>query len=51
MMTLEASLIHGLSLGVEYVNGYDIGDDDVSLYLVFDLGFIRLMFTFYKQIN
>lgn len=47
-MTLELSIIKGLSLGIEYVNGEDVGEEEVSVYVVFDLGFLRLMFTFYK---
>jgi hypothetical protein len=47
-MSLELSIIKGLSLGIEYVNGEDVGDDEVGVYVVFDLGFLRLMFTTYK---
>lgn len=47
-MSIELSIIKGLSLGIEYVNGEDVGEDDVGVYVVFDLGFLRLMFTTYK---
>ena len=47
-MSVELSIIKGLSFGVEYVNGDDIGEDDISVYVVIDLGFIRLLFTTYK---
>lgn len=48
MISMELSIIKGLSLGIEYVNGEDVGEDDVGVYVVFDLGFLRLMFTTYK---
>lgn len=48
MISMELSIIKGLSLGIEYVNGEDVGDDEVGVYVVFDLGFLRLMFTTYK---
>lgn len=47
-MSIELSVIRGFCLGVEYVNGDDIGEDEVSVYVVLDLGFIRLLFTTYK---
>lgn len=47
-MSVEMSIIRGLCFGVEYMNGEDIGDEDVSVYVVIDLGFIRLLFTTYK---
>jgi hypothetical protein len=49
-MSVELSVIRGLSLGIEYLNGDDAGDEDVSVYVVIDLGFIRLLFTTYKPI-
>lgn len=48
MISMELSIIKGLSVGIEYVNGEDVGEDDVGVYVVFDLGFLRLMFTTYK---
>ena len=47
-MNVELSVIKGFSVGVEYVNGDDVGEDDVGVYVVFDLGFLRLLFTTYK---
>jgi hypothetical protein len=47
-MSVELSVIKGFAVGVEYVNGDDVGEDDVSVYVVIDLGFIRLLFTTYK---
>jgi len=47
-MSIEMSIIRGLCFGVEYVNGEDAGEDDVSVYVVIDLGFIRLLFTTFK---
>jgi hypothetical protein len=47
-MSVELSVIKGFGVGVEYVNGEDIGDDDVSVYVVIDLGFLRFLFTTYK---
>jgi len=47
-MNIELSVIRGISFGVEYLNGEDAGDDDVSVYVVIDIGFIRLLFTTYK---
>lgn len=47
-MSVELSVIRGFALGVEYLNGEDAGDDDVSVYVVVDLGFLRLLFTTYK---
>jgi hypothetical protein len=47
-MSVELSVIKGFGIGVEYVNGDDVGEDDVSVYVVIDLGFIRLLFTTYK---
>lgn len=47
-MNVELSVIRGISFGVEYLNGEDAGDDDVSVYVVIDIGFIRLLFTTYK---
>jgi hypothetical protein len=49
-MSVELSVIRGLAFGVEYLNGEDAGDDDVSVYVVIDLGFIRLLFTTYKPV-
>jgi len=49
-MSVELSVIRGLALGIEYLNGDDIGDDEVSVYVVIDLGFIRLLFTTYKPV-
>jgi hypothetical protein len=49
-MNVELSIIKGFAVGVEYVNGDDVGEDDVSVYVVIDLGFIRLLFTTYKVI-
>jgi hypothetical protein len=48
-MSVELSIIRGLSLGIEYLNGEDAGDDDVSVYVVVDIGFIRVLFTTYKS--
>lgn len=48
-MSIELSIIRGLSLGIEYLNGEDAGDDDVSVYIVVDIGFIRVLFTTYKS--
>jgi hypothetical protein len=48
-MTLELSVIRGISFGIEYLNGEDAGDDDVSVYIVVDVGFLRLLFTTYKS--
>ena len=47
-MSVELSVILGFALGIEYLNGEDAGDDDVSVYVVIDLGFLRLLFTTYK---
>lgn len=47
-MNVELSVIRGISFGVEYLNGEDAGDDDVSVYVVIDVGFLRLLFTTYK---
>ena len=47
-MSIELSVIRGLSFGIEYLNGEDAGDDDVGVYVVIDLGFLRLLFTTYK---
>ena len=49
-MSIELSIIKGLSFGVEYVNGDDVDEEDVSVYVVIDLGFIRLLFTTYKPV-
>lgn len=49
-MSVELSVIRGFALGIEYLNGEDAGDDEVSVYVVLDLGFIRLLFTTYKAI-
>ena len=49
-MSVELSVIRGLSLGIEYLNGEDAGDDDVGVYVVIDLGFLRLLFTTYKAV-
>jgi hypothetical protein len=49
-MSVELSVIRGLSLGIEYLNGDDAGDEDVSVYVVIDLGFLRLLFTTYKPV-
>jgi hypothetical protein len=49
-MSVELSIIKGFSVGIEYVNGDDIGEDEVSVYVVFDLGFIRLLFTTYRPV-
>lgn len=49
-MSVELSVIRGFALGIEYLNGEDAGDEDVSVYVVIDLGFIRLLFTTYKPI-
>lgn len=47
-MSVELSVIRGFALGIEYLNGEDAGDDEVSVYVVIDLGFLRLLFTTYK---
>ena len=47
-MSIELSVIRGFAVGIEYLNGEDAGEDDVSVYVVIDLGFIRLLFTTYK---
>ena len=47
-MSIELSVIQGLALGIEYLSGEDAGDDDVGIYIVIDLGFIRLLFTTFK---
>lgn len=47
-MNVELSVIKGFGVGVEYVNGEDIGEDEVSVFVVIDLGFLRLLFTTYK---
>jgi hypothetical protein len=47
-MNVELSVIKGFGVGVEYVNGEDIGEEDVSVFVVIDLGFLRLLFTTYK---
>jgi hypothetical protein len=49
-MNVELSVIKGFGIGVEYVNGDDVGEDEVSVYVVVDLGFIRLLFTTYKPV-
>jgi hypothetical protein len=49
-MSVELSIIKGFGVGIEYVNGDDVGEDDVSVYVVFDLGFIRLLFTTYRPV-
>jgi hypothetical protein len=49
-MSVELSIIKGFALGIEYVNGEDVGDEEVSVYVVVDLGFLRFMFTTYKAI-
>jgi hypothetical protein len=47
-MSIELSIIRGFCVGLEYVNGDDIGEEEVSVYVVLDLGFIRLLFTTYR---
>ena len=47
-MNVELSVIKGFGIGLEYVNGDDVGEEDVSVYVVIDLGFLRLLFTTYK---
>jgi hypothetical protein len=47
-MSVELSVIRGIAFGIEYLNGDDIGDEDVSVYVVVDLGFLRLLFITYK---
>ena len=47
-MSIEMSIIQGLCFGLEYVNGEDVDDENVSVYVILDLGFIRLLFTTYK---
>lgn len=42
------SVIRGLCFGIEYMNGEEIGDEEVSVYVVLDLGFLRFLFTTYK---
>jgi hypothetical protein len=49
-MNVELSVIKGFGVGLEYVNGDDVGEDDVSVYVVIDLCFIRLLFTTYKVV-
>jgi hypothetical protein len=49
-MNVELSVIKGFGICVEYVNGDDVGEDEVSVYVVIDLGFIRLLFTTYKPV-
>lgn len=47
-MSVEMSVIRGLCFGIEYMNGEEIGDEEVSVYVVLDLGFLRFLFTTYK---
>jgi hypothetical protein len=47
-MSIELSVIRGFAIGIEYLNGDDVGEEDVGLYLVVDIGFIRLLFTTFK---
>lgn len=47
-MTLELSVIKGLCFGIEYVNGEDLDDEEVGVYVVIDLGFLRLLLTTYR---
>ena len=47
-MSVELSVIRGFAIGIEYLNGDDVGEEDVGLYLVLDIGFIRLLFTTFK---
>ena len=47
-MSVELSVIRGFAIGIEYLNGDDVGEEDVGLYLVIDIGFIRLLFTTFK---
>lgn len=47
-MSLELSVIRGLSVGIEYLNGEDVGEEEVGIYVVFDLGFLRLLLTTYR---
>jgi hypothetical protein len=49
-MSVELSVIRGIAFGIEYLNGDDIGDEDVSVYVVIDIGFIRLLFITYKPV-
>jgi hypothetical protein len=49
-MNVELSVIKGFGVGLEYVNGDDVGEEDVSVYVVIDLGFLRLLFTTYKAV-
>lgn len=48
-MTIELSVIRGFALGIEYLNGEDAGEEDVGVFVVLDLGFLRLLFTTYKD--
>lgn len=48
MMSIELSVIKGLCFGLEYVNGDDVGEDEVGVFVVLDLGFLRLLFTTYR---
>ena len=47
-MSIELSVIRGFAIGIEYLNGDDVGEEDVGLHLVLDIGFIRLLFTTFK---
>lgn len=49
-MSIELSVIRGFAVGIEYLNGDDIGEEEVGVYVVLDLGFLRLLFTTYKAI-
>ena len=48
-MTIELSVIRGFALGIEYLNGEDAGEDDVGVFVELGLGFLRLLFTTYKD--
>ena len=48
IMSLELSIIKGLCFGIEYVNGEDLDDEEVGVYVVIDLGFLRLLLTTYR---
>lgn len=47
-MSIELSVIKGIAFGIEYVNGDDIGEEEVGVHVVVDLGFLRFLITYYK---
>ena len=47
-MKIEVSLIHGLNIGIEYVDGEDIDGDDADSLVIVDLLFVRF-FIFGKR--